>query len=40
MEAKMEGRSFDGSNWVVECAVKLGIGIKVWIQMETFGDLA
>ena len=34
VEAKTKGRSFDGSDWVVECVV------GVWIQMETFGDLA
>ena len=40
MEAKTGGRSFDGSDWVVKCAVGFGIGIGVWIQMETFDDLA
>ena len=40
MEAKTKERSFDGSDWVVECVVGFRIGIGVWIQMETFGDLA
>ena len=40
VEAKTKGRSFDGSDWVVECVVGFRIGIGVWIQMETFGDLA
>ena len=40
VEAKTGGRSFNGSDWVVECVVRFGIGIGVWIQMGTFGDLA
>ena len=40
VEAKTKGRSFNGSDWVVECVVGFRIGIGVWIQMETFGDLA
>ena len=40
MEAKTKGRSFNGSDWVVECVVGFEIRVGVWIQMETFGDLA
>ena len=42
VEAKTRGRNFNSNDWVVECAVgfRIGIEIVVWIQMESFGDLA